>query len=103
MLHKQSDENDPADWFYLAADRLKAADIRAGLPAAGSRPLDDGAGFTRAADQHLDRLFQTDVPAPAFRIQLVTNGGGTWMESADVSIGPDRSSWCSPVRDRSFP
>ena len=27
MLRKHSDENDPADWFYLAADRLKAADI----------------------------------------------------------------------------
>lgn len=27
MLRKHSDENDPADWFYLAADRLRAADL----------------------------------------------------------------------------
>jgi HEPN domain-containing protein len=27
MLRKHSDETDPADWFYLAADRLKAVDI----------------------------------------------------------------------------
>jgi len=27
MLRKHSDENNPADWFYLAADRLRAADI----------------------------------------------------------------------------
>lgn len=27
MLRKQSDENDPADWIYLAADRLRAADL----------------------------------------------------------------------------
>ena len=27
MLRKQSSESDPADWFYLAADRLKVADV----------------------------------------------------------------------------
>lgn len=27
MLRKQSSESDPADWLYLATDRLKAADI----------------------------------------------------------------------------
>ncbi|MBI4327393.1 MAG: hypothetical protein HY674_19330 [Chloroflexi bacterium] len=27
MLRKQSAETDPADWFYLAADRLKIADL----------------------------------------------------------------------------
>jgi len=27
MLRKQSSESDPADWFYLASDRLKAADV----------------------------------------------------------------------------
>lgn len=27
MLRKQSDETDPADWFYLASDRLKIADL----------------------------------------------------------------------------
>jgi HEPN domain-containing protein len=27
MLRKQSSENNPADWFYSAADRLKVADL----------------------------------------------------------------------------
>ena len=27
MRRKQSDETDPADWFYLAEDRLRAADV----------------------------------------------------------------------------
>lgn len=27
MLRKQSSENDPGDWFYSAADRLKIADL----------------------------------------------------------------------------
>jgi len=44
MLRKQSDENDPADWFYLAADRLKAADIlwnSEGLTASGLELLQE--------------------------------------------------------------
>lgn len=27
MLPKRTDENDPADWFYFAKDRLKVADL----------------------------------------------------------------------------
>ena len=28
MQHKLSDETNPADWFYLAKDRLHAVDVR---------------------------------------------------------------------------
>lgn len=44
MLRKQSDENDPADWFYLAADRLRAADVvwsAEGLTASGVELLQE--------------------------------------------------------------
>ena len=44
MLRKQSDENNPADWFYLASDRLKAADLlwrEEGLTAAGIELLQE--------------------------------------------------------------
>jgi len=44
MLRKQSDERDPADWFYLGADRLKAADLlwqHEGLTAAGIELLQE--------------------------------------------------------------
>lgn len=44
MLRKKSDENDPADWIYLAADRLKAADLlweHDGLTASGVELLQE--------------------------------------------------------------
>ena len=44
MLRKKSDENDPADWIYLAADRLKAADLlweHDGLTASGIELLQE--------------------------------------------------------------
>jgi len=44
MLRKTSDENDPADWIYLAADRLKAADLlweHEGLTASGIELLQE--------------------------------------------------------------
>jgi HEPN domain-containing protein len=46
MLRKQSDETDPADWFYLAADRLRAADLlweTDGLTASGIELLQEAA------------------------------------------------------------
>ena len=46
MLRKQSDETDPADWFYLAADRLQVADLawnHQGLTASGLELLQEGA------------------------------------------------------------
>ena len=46
MLRKQSDETDPADWFYLAADRLKIADLawsHEGLTASGLELLQEAA------------------------------------------------------------
>ncbi len=44
MLRKQSDETDPADWFYLAEDRLKIADLawaHEGLTASGLELLQE--------------------------------------------------------------
>ena len=44
MLRKHSDETDPADWFYLAKDRLRAADIlwqSEGLTASGIELLQE--------------------------------------------------------------
>jgi HEPN domain-containing protein len=44
MQRKQSDENDPADWFYLAGDRLKIADLawkHEGLTASGIELLQE--------------------------------------------------------------
>ena len=44
MLRKLSNESDPADWFYLAADRLKAADLiwkAEGLTASGIELLQE--------------------------------------------------------------
>jgi HEPN domain-containing protein len=44
MLRKQSDETDPADWFYLGADRLKVADLawkHEGLTASGLELLQE--------------------------------------------------------------
>lgn len=46
MLRKQSSETDPADWFYLAADRLKAADLlwkSEGFTASGLELLQEAA------------------------------------------------------------
>lgn len=44
MLRKKSNENDPADWIYLAVDRLKAADLlweHEGLTASGIELLQE--------------------------------------------------------------
>jgi HEPN domain-containing protein len=44
MQRKHSDEKDPADWFYLAADRLKVADLawrHEGLTASGIELLQE--------------------------------------------------------------
>jgi len=46
MRRKQSDETDPADWFYLAEDRLRAADVlwkAEGLTASGIELLQEAA------------------------------------------------------------
>ena len=46
MLRKHSDENDPSDWFYLAADRLKIADLawkQEGLTPSGIELLQEAA------------------------------------------------------------
>ena len=46
MRGKQSDETDPADWFYLAEDRLRAADVlwkAEGLTASGIELLQEAA------------------------------------------------------------
>jgi HEPN domain-containing protein len=46
MRRKQSDETDPADWFYLAGDRLRAADLLwnvEGLTASGIELLQESA------------------------------------------------------------
>ena len=46
MLHrKQSSETDPADWFFAAADRLRAL----GLDPAALAALDDSAVVSDAA------------------------------------------------------
>ena len=44
MLRKLSNESDPADWFYLASDRLKTADLAwkvEGLTASGIELLQE--------------------------------------------------------------
>jgi HEPN domain-containing protein len=44
MLRKHSNGNDPADWFFLGADRLEAADVlwnAEGLTAAGIELLQE--------------------------------------------------------------
>ena len=44
MLRKLSNESDPADWFYLATDRLKTADLAwkvEGLTASGIELLQE--------------------------------------------------------------
>ena len=69
MLRKRSDEKDPADWFYLASDRLKAADLlwrEEGLTAAGIEMLQEAVerylkGYLIAKGWHLLKVHDLDT------------------------------------------
>ncbi|MEK7686674.1 MAG: hypothetical protein AAB466_14760 [Verrucomicrobiota bacterium] len=65
MLRKHSDENDPSDWFYLAADRLKIADLawkQEGLTPSGIELLQEAVERYSPGSSKVSRSFFPNRP-----------------------------------------
>ena len=65
MLRKHSDENDTSDWFYLAADRLKIADLawkQEGLTPSGIELLQEAVERYSPGSSKVSRSFFPNRP-----------------------------------------